>query len=75
MIVVVTLETPPLYETHLILTGKRPVEHQALGMYPDQVDHPHQSRGVIMKVGLVLRCEQKWYLLDTGTPATTSIEI
>ena len=74
MIVVVTLETPPLYETHLILTGKRPVE-LLVGMYPDQVDHPHQSREVIMKVGLVLRCEQKWCLLGTGTPATTSIEI
>ena len=74
MIVVVTLETPHLYETHLILTDKRPVE-LLVGMYPDPVDHPHQSREVIMKVGLLLRCEQKWCLLDTGTPVTTSIEI
>ena len=74
MIVVVTLETPHLYETHLILTDKRPVE-LLVGMYPDPVDHPHQSREIIMKVGLLLRCEQKWCLLGTGTPATTSIEI
>ena len=74
MIVVVTLETPHLYETHLILTGKRPVE-LLVGMYLDPVDPPHQSREVITKVGLVLRCEQKWCLLDTGTPVTTSIEI